>query len=40
MKKKVLIGYVIAAVVALLALEYAFWTKVSGIWNITVREAI
>ena len=27
MKKKVLIGYVIAAVVALLAFEYAFWTN-------------
>ena len=27
MKKKVLIGYVIAAVIALLAFEYAFWTN-------------
>ena len=27
MKKKVLIGYVVAAIVVLVAFEYAFWTN-------------
>ena len=27
MKKKVLIGYVVAAIVVLIAFEYAFWTN-------------
>ena len=27
MKKKVLVGYIIAAMIALVAFEYAFWTN-------------
>ena len=27
MKKKVLIGYIVAAIIALVAFEYAFWTN-------------